>query len=113
MVVRQAPYSQRSARTQLDVALAAATLELPLELYFLGDAVWQLASARNNRDAGLPGGLKGWGALAQMTEVKFFGEADEVRLLESAGADTTVSLVSMDLAEMASRWRHCKRVMAI
>lgn len=113
MIVRQAPYQQRSARTQLDVALAAATLELPLELFFLGNSVWQLAAERNIQAAGLPRGLKGWGALAQMTEVTFFADQAQLQLMRDAGVETTVGIEAMNPGNMTRRWRGCKRVLTL
>ncbi len=111
MIVTQSPYRQRSARTQLDVALAAATLELPLELYFIGDGVWQLSSERKPEAVGLPKGLRGWAALAGMTRVAFFADALQLENMNRLGSDTIVDVESLSLEEMSGRWRHCSRVM--
>lgn len=112
-IVRQAPYAQRSPRAQLDVALAAASLEIPLEIYFLGAGVWQLAVRRDPEVAGLPRGLKGWAAVADMTPVRFFAEAGACARLVKAKADWLVNVEPLDLVSMASRWRACERVMAL
>lgn len=111
--MRQAPYEQRSPRAQLDVALAAAALEIPLEVYFLGDGVWQLAAERSTRSADLPRGLKGWAALDQMTQVIFFAEVGRFRNMQEMGVETVVPLKALDNEAMAHRWRACRQVMAL
>ena len=113
LVVQQAPYAQRSARAQLDFALAAATLELPLEIFFLGDAAWQLVKERESASAGLPRGLKGWAAIITMTRVSFFADADCVELIRGHGAETVVSLEGLDRTEIADRWCSCRQVVSI
>ena len=113
LIVRQAPYSQRSARTQLDVALAAATLELPLEVFFLGVSVWQIATERETAAAGFAGGLKGWGAVSQMTSVAFFAEASQLQVLLQQGVETVVAVEGLDGPELAMRWQACGKVMSL
>jgi hypothetical protein len=113
LVVRQGPYEQRSPRAQLDVALAAAALEIPLEIYFLGDGVWQLAVQRSTRPANLPRGLKGWAALDQMTQVMFFAEVGRYQNMQELGVETVVPLKALDNGAMADRWRDCRQVMAL
>ena len=113
LIVRQAPYTQRSARAQLDFALAAATLELPLEIYFIGDAAWQLVRDREPEAAGLPRGLKGWAAISTMTRISFFAEPARVKALREHGAATVVDLEGVDLPDMSDRWRQCRQVMSL
>lgn len=113
LVVRQAPYAQRSARAQLDFALAAATLELPLEIFFLGDAAWQLAGERETEAAGLSRGLKGWAAVATMTRVSFFAEAGCLQALQGQGVEPLVKVEGLDHPAMAARWRSCRKVLSV
>jgi len=110
MIVTRAPYHQRSARMELDVALAAATLEMPLALFFLGEGVWQLAAERNTTQARLPRGLKGWAALAQMTEVCYYAESEHLDSLRHHGGTTVVSAEAMTPGDMTALWRTCRRV---
>lgn len=112
-IVRQPPYAQRSPRAQLDVALAAAALELPLEIYFLGDGIWQLVVRREASVALLPGGLKGWAALPDMTEVRFFAEPNQCNRLKRLGAQTAVPVQALDGSSMARRWQGCSKVVAL
>ena len=113
LVVRQGPYAQRDARAQLDVALAAAVLELPLEVYFMDGGAWQLAAGRASRPALLPGGLKGWAALPDMTTVRYFAGPDLCGRLVEFGVDLVVPLESLEIEAMADRWRNCRQVMAL
>ena len=112
-MVRHAPYAQRSARAQLDVALAAATLELPLEVYFLGDGVWQIASGRDSDTALLPRGLKGWGALAELTDVRYFATSEVVAQLRELGVDTVVEPEALNPDAMRQRWQDCDKVLTL
>lgn len=113
LVVRAAPFTSRSARDELDVALAAATLEIPLEVFFLGYGVWQTAAERSVEAALLPGGLAGWAALADLTEARYFVEAGPCRRMREAGVDTTVPVEPLDGVAMAERWRSCSRVLVL
>lgn len=113
LVVRQPPYAQRSARTQLDVALAAASLELPLEIYFLGDSLWQLATQREPGPAGLARGLKAWSAVSDMTRVGFYADARQIRQLQKSGVETIIEIEGIEATEMASRWRSCLQVVTL
>lgn len=113
LIVRQPPYAQRSARAQLDGALAAAALELPLELYFLGEGIWQLAAGRETESALLPRGLKGWAALEEMTKVRYFAEPTACRRLRELDAQTAVPVEVLEPGDMARRWRSCGKVMAL
>lgn len=113
LVVRAAPFAGRSARDDLDVALAAATLEIPLEVFFLGFGLWQTAAERSVEAALLPQGLAGWAALADLTEARFFAEAGLCRRMREAGVGTTVPVEPLDGFAMAERWRSCSRVMVL
>ncbi len=113
LVVRAAPFTSRSARDDLDVALAAATIEIPLEVFFLGYGVWQTAAERSVEAALLPGGLAGWAALTDLTEARFFAEAGPCRRMREAGVETTVPVEPLDGVAMAERWRSCSRVLVL
>lgn len=113
LIVRQAPYAQREPRAQLDMALAAAALELPLEVYFLGPGIWQLAAGRETDAAMLPRGLKGWAAVADMTVVRYFVEPGQYSRLTELGADTVVPVEPLDRSAMSRRWRGCLQVVAL
>lgn len=108
--MRAAPYARRASRDDLDVALAAATLELPLEIFFLGPGVWQLIDDREPQAAMLPRGLRGWAALKGLTEARFFVEPSVSDYLAGLGASPMVQFEPLDGAGMARRWRGCTQV---
>lgn len=113
LVVRSAPFARRSARDDLDVALAAATLEVPLEIFFVGSGVMQLAADRDVLAALLPHGLGGWAALGDLTEIRYFAEPGVWRRIEALGIDTTVRAEPLEARAMAERWRQCARMLVL
>ena len=48
MMIRQGPFGQKSGRDALEAALAFATFEQPVSLYFTGDGVWQLTAGQRS-----------------------------------------------------------------
>lgn len=113
LVVRAAPYARRASRDDLDVALAAATLEMPLEIYFLGPGVWQLIDDSEPQAAMFPRGLRAWAALAGLTDVRFFVEPSVSEYLAGLGATLMVDFEPLDGRGMARRWRACTQVWAL
>jgi sulfur relay (sulfurtransferase) DsrF/TusC family protein len=113
LIVRQAPHAQRSARAQLDFALAAAAIETPLEIYFFGDGLWQLTATREPAAAMLPSGLRGWGAIAEMTRVRFFAEPRLCERVSALGQETVVPLEPLECADMHRRWAGCMQVISL
>jgi tRNA 2-thiouridine synthesizing protein C len=53
IVVRRSPYGSSLARASLDVALAAAAFEQPLNLLFMGDGVLQLMAEQDSQAIGV------------------------------------------------------------
>jgi sulfur relay (sulfurtransferase) DsrF/TusC family protein len=79
LVLHSGPFSGRSSRDQLDVALAAASMGMDLELFFSGPGIVQLLEERDPGAAGLPAGIKGWKALPELCEVKAWTTAETLR----------------------------------
>jgi len=52
-VLRHSPYGASLARASLDVALASAAFEQPVDLLFLGDGVLQLQSDQDSQSPGI------------------------------------------------------------
>lgn len=113
LVVRSGPYQQRSARSQLDVALVAAALEAPLRLYFLGSAALQLAGERDARNAGLPAGYRGWASLTGLTGVSGFVEAAWLERLLELGTGPLLPVKARSKAEMRADWQNCARLLVL
>jgi len=115
LIIRVAPYLQRSARSQLDVALVLAAMECRLRLYFLGSAVLQLLSERDLRDAGLPAGYRAWASLPELTEAAFFAETVFQSHLTGSSGTQSVSIEPTWLERTAMRqhWESCQRLMVL
>jgi sulfur relay (sulfurtransferase) DsrF/TusC family protein len=117
LIVRSGPYRRRSARSQLDVALAAAALDMNLEVYFVGGALLQLAPQRDVSAALLPAGYRGWAGLAELADPLFpVGVYAEQRWLErcvTAGIELNPKPQALGEAQMRRRWRGCHRVLVL
>jgi hypothetical protein len=113
LIIRAGPYQQRSARSQLDVALVAAALELPLSLYFLGQSVLQLLDKRELDLASLPAGYRGWASLTEMTEVQSFAEPDWVQRMHDLGLAPVIPYEPMSAQQMRSHWQSCERIIVL
>jgi tRNA 2-thiouridine synthesizing protein C len=53
VVLRRSPYGSSLAKASIDVALAAAAFEQPIDLLFLGDGVLQLHPDQDSRSFGV------------------------------------------------------------
>ena len=114
LVVRSGPYQGRSARDQLDVALAAATLEYSLELFFLGQGALQLLEGQQPGEAGFPPGGRGWKSLPALTTVRAWVEQGEAERLAAAGRSSLLLDVNeLGAAEMAERVAACEWVWVV
>jgi hypothetical protein len=113
LVLRSVPYEQRSARAQLDVALAAAALEQPLQLYFLGDSVLQLVDRREPASAHLPGGYRAWASLPELTQVAAFAEGGWMEWLQRGNLELALPLKAASQHQMRVGWNACLRVVVL
>lgn len=110
LLVRTPPCRTREPRAELDLALAALSLDFELEVYFLGDALLQLAGDKDGGDAGLPPGYKGWAALPELGAVRLYAESGWLRRCEQLGIDLLLPVEGVDSSQMKTRWRECERV---
>ncbi len=74
LLLRSPPYGSREPRAELDLALAALTLDYAVEVYFTGDSLLQLARDKSPGAAGLPAGYRAWAALPELGEIRLFAE---------------------------------------
>ena len=95
------------------MALAAAALEIPLHLYFLGDAVLQLLDERNPGAARLPPGYRGWASLPDLTEVRASAQAPWLDHIAVQGLELLLQVKSLSLPEMRSEWASCGQVLVL
>ena len=113
LLVRTPSYRSREPRAELDLALAALSLDFELEVYFLGDALLQLARDKDGADAGLPPGYKAWSALSELGTVRLFGEPGWLRRCEGLGAGLLAPVEGLGAGHMKTRWRNCDRVIVL
>lgn len=120
LIVRSQVYEQRSARTQLDVALLAATLDFHLNLYFVGAAVLQLvpgAQAKSDTaSALLPAGYRAWASLPDLfeyAEFHAFAEPAWLDRLQTLGMQSCLPLQARASREMRQAWVACDRLLVL
>lgn len=112
LVIRSGPFEGRSARDQLDVALAAATLGYDLELFFVGAAAMQLQSRRNPGAALLPRGSGGWRALPQLAGTRNWVEPGAAARLR-AGGEPLLEVSELSGPDMRRRLDSCDLVWVV
>lgn len=113
LLVKSGPYGGRESRAELDMALAAASLDFTVEVYFLGDAVMQLADGRSGDMARLPAGYRGWAALPELGEVAIFAESAWLRRCDRLGIELVLPAEGVGFARMKQNWRQCDQVVVI
>jgi len=111
LIIRGHPYARRAARTDLDLALAAAALDWKLDLFFIGPALLQLAADREPAGALLAGGLRGWSALPELAETRMFAERDWLKRCERDGIRLQVAVTALAADAMRAAWARCDRVL--
>lgn len=113
LLVRNHAYRRRASRAELDTALAAAALDLRVEVYFLGRSLLQLAARRDPAPALLPAGCRGWSALPDLAEVEIFAERGWLQRCSDEGIDLLLPVQALGPTEMAERWRACDRALLL
>ena len=113
LIVRSVSYQKRSARSELDIALVVAALEIPVRLYFLGSSVLQLVEKRTLSDAQLPAGYRAWASLPELTDVAVFAEPQWQKKLQENQLDTVLETCPMTLPLMRSDWQACSRTIIL
>ena len=113
LIVRSRPFAHRAARADLDFALAAAAMDFELEIYFVGDAVLQLADQRNADGAMLPPGYRAWAALPDLVSTRVFAEELWVERCREMGIGLLLPAEGLPVQQMSQAWRDCPRVMVL
>lgn len=113
LIVQSAPYKDRVARTDLDIALAAAALDFTISVYFQGHSVLQLAAQRNASDALLPAGYRAWAALPDLADARIFAEQNWLDLCRVAELELLLPVEALGEAAMRRSWRNCDHVLVL
>ncbi|MDZ4728747.1 MAG: DsrE family protein [Xanthomonadales bacterium] len=116
LIVRTNPYAQRSARTQMDIALLAATLDWDLRLYFVGAAVLQLIPRGDTGPALLAAGYRAWASLPDLlerAEFQVFAEPAWLDQLHASNLQACLPLMASSPREMRRDWVSCDRLLVL
>ena len=113
LFVRSRPFTHRAARADLDFALAAAAMDFALEIYFMGDAVLQLADQRNADGAMLPPGYRAWAALPDLVSTRVFAEELWAERCREKGIGLILPVEGLQVDRMSQAWRDCPHVMVL
>ena len=113
LLVRSHPYQRRSARAELDVALAALIMDYRLEVYFIGPSILQLLTDRNTEPAQLPAAYRAWASLPDLGEFALFAEQQWLDRLVETNSRLLMSVRGLDPGLLRQRWRHCDYSMVL
>jgi sulfur relay (sulfurtransferase) DsrF/TusC family protein len=113
LIVRGHPWQHRAARADLDLALAAAAMDFRLEVYFLGEALMQLAADRDSEAALLPPGYRAWAALPELADARFYGESEWLDRCASASIELTLPVRALSAEQMQAGWRRCRHALVL
>ena len=108
LIVGTTPYHRRSARSDLDIALAAAALEFRLEVYFLGSAVLQLAAQRDAAPAMLPSGYRAWASLPDLCGADLFAEEVWLGYCVRRNLELILPVEALSPGDLRRAWRGCR-----
>lgn len=113
LLVNAAPHGTRESRAELDVALAALSLDFAVDVYFNGAAVLQLARSMEAAEVLLPPGYRGWAALGDLGEARLFAETEWVHRCREQGIELIGPPRGLTVGEMACHWRACDTVWSL
>ena len=116
LIIRSTAYAQRSPRTQLDVALLAASLDCDLNLYFVDASVLQLIPRGSSREALLPAAYRAWASLPDLfetAELQVFAEAAWLDRLQASQLQPCLPLQACTAGKMRQHWASCNRVLVL
>ncbi len=113
LLVQSRPYENRASRANLDLALAAAAMDIELYVYFAGAAILQLASRRDCEPALLPPGYRAWAALPELAETVIYGEQPWLDYCELMKAGLVLPVRALSAPDMSAHWRRHDHAMVI
>lgn len=111
LIISHGPWSERSGREQLDLALAAAVYEIELLLFFVGPGLQQLLAGLDPEAAQLPRGLKAWKSLPELTTTRYLVSAADWE--RCAWRDWWVEPERLTGAQLLQLQRSCDRLLVI
>jgi sulfur relay (sulfurtransferase) DsrF/TusC family protein len=113
LLVQSRPYENRASRANLDLALAAAAMDIELYVYFAGAALLQLATSRDCETALLPPGYRAWAALPELAETVVYGEQAWLDYCGLLKTRLVLPVRALSTLEMGAHWRRHDHAMVI
>jgi sulfur relay (sulfurtransferase) DsrF/TusC family protein len=111
LIVRHPPWRHRAARADLDLALAAVAMDYPVDVYFLGCALLQLAAERDSQAALLPPGYRAWASLPEQADVRVYAERAWLDVCARRAISLVLEPDPLDPGAMRDSWRRCRHVL--
>jgi tRNA 2-thiouridine synthesizing protein C len=114
ILVRSEPYDRRGGRERLDPALAAASLDIPLKIFFVDEGVMHLLPQQ--QPASLPAlpYTSAWAALTGLSsQVELFAESAAVELITGGRSDLLADVELLDSEAIAEKLKNCKMVIHV
>ncbi len=113
LIIQSAPYKNRVARADLDLALAAAALDFDVRIYFPGRSAIQLVEQRNASEALLPAGYRAWAALPDLASTRIFVEQKWFDFFLERGMELVMPVEPLDISGFSLSWRSCDHVVVL
>jgi sulfur relay (sulfurtransferase) DsrF/TusC family protein len=113
LLVRSGAFDHRTARSEVDLALAASALDFNLEVFFLGASVLQLVRERDASCALLPGGHRAWAALPDFSPALIYAEQDWLDRCRAESLSLVLPVTGLSSTEFQKHWRRCNHVLVV
>jgi sulfur relay (sulfurtransferase) DsrF/TusC family protein len=113
LFIQSAPYKNRVARADVDLALAAAALDFNIRVYFPGRSAMQLVAQRNASEAQLPAGYRAWAALPDLASTRVFVEREWLDFCLERRLELVMPVESLDTQGFRESWRSCDHVIVL
>lgn len=113
LLVKSGAFDHRTARSEVDLALAASALDFKLEIFFMGAAVLQVVRERDVARALLPGGLRAWAALPDFSPARIYAEQEWLDRCRSDSLSLVLPVTGLSPSNFQKHWRRCNHVMVV
>lgn len=114
ILVRSDPYDRRGGRERLDPVLAAASLEIPLKIFFVGDGVLHLVPRQQPGDLPASPYTRAWAALSELSEqVELVAESAALKQVSGWSGELIVEVRECDKKSIARELNECGAVIHV
>ncbi len=114
ILVRSEPYDRRGGRERLDPALAAATLDIPLKVFFVGDGILHLVPQQQPESLPASFYTKAWAALLDLSDnVQLYAESSAVQRISGWSDGLLADVQVLDKESIARKLNGCRAVIHV